>query len=532
MLHRVVREHKATLFAEAEARSASGRGYPPHVRDEFDKYERCGILAYGLIRARCQTCGDEQVVALSCKRRTLCSSCAGRRMSEVTTHLVEDVLPVARYRQWTLSVPWRVRVLLMVHPELVSRLQRLLVRVLSTYARRQARDLMAVRGTPLRRGAKLLTGAVVSIQRFGSRLTLHIHMHLVVPDAVWLRGGDGTLTVIDLPAPSDDDVAKLAHTVCRKMTAVVGRWQEARGEVEAPEEAEELTSLVMADLGAAAPRIDEEPTQKRRGRLAAMCDGYSLECRPNVGPHDRRGLARLLRYGTRPAFSQERLSLENGRVVYKLAKPFWTGQTHVILEPVEFLRRIAALIPPCRFHGIRYHGIFAAAAKDRAKACALAPPVDDADEAVEGGSEGRGDRRPGGAHAVSVATQSTAIAAGTRNSADDPTRDAPYRKRQRMEWARLLAQVFAVDVLRCPCGGERKVIAALTRRQSPDALRRYLEHIGEPAVPPPSSSARAPPQAELSFGAPADAATADTADTADPRDSMDPMPDWDAHFAD
>jgi nitrite reductase/ring-hydroxylating ferredoxin subunit/multimeric flavodoxin WrbA len=34
----------------------------------------------------------------------------------------------------------------------------------------------------------------------------------VVPDAVWLRGTDGTLTVIDLPAPSDDDVAKLAHT--------------------------------------------------------------------------------------------------------------------------------------------------------------------------------------------------------------------------------------------------------------------------------------------------------------------------------
>ena len=84
MLHRVVREHKATLFAQAESRSASGRGYPRHVRDEFDKYERCGILAYGLIRARCQTCGDEQVVGFSCKRKTLCCSCAGRRMAEVT----------------------------------------------------------------------------------------------------------------------------------------------------------------------------------------------------------------------------------------------------------------------------------------------------------------------------------------------------------------------------------------------------------------------------------------------------------------
>lgn len=57
-----------------------------------------------------------------------------------------------------------------------------------------------------------------------------------------------------------------------------------------------------------------------------------------------------------------------------------------------------------------------------------------------------------------------------------------------MEWARLLRQVFAVDVLRCPCGGERNVIAALTRNHSPEALRRYLEHMGEPVDPPPSSS--------------------------------------------
>ena len=225
----------------------------------------------------------------------------------------------------------------------------------------------------------------------------------------------------------------------------------------------------------AVPRIDEEPTEKRPGRLAAMCDGYSLECRPNVAPHDRPGLARLLRYGTRPAFAQERLTLDNGRVVYKLPKPFWTGQTHVVLEPVEFLRRIAALIPPFRFHSIRYHGLFAAAAKDRANACALAPPVDDEDEAVEGVSERRTDRRPGSAHA-----HATATTIATSDSADDPSRDAPYRKRRRVEWARLLRQVFAVDVRRCHCGGERTIIAALTRNHSPEALRRYLEHIGDP----------------------------------------------------
>jgi hypothetical protein len=89
--------------------------------------------------------------------------------------------------------------------------------------------------------------------------------------------------------------------------------------------------------------------------------------------------------------------------------------------------------------------------------------------------------------------------------------------------------VFAVDILRCPCGGERKIIAALTRSHSPEALRRYLEHIGQPADPPPSSPARAPPQAELSFAASADA---DTGYSSNPGHAVDAMPDWDAHIAD
>ncbi len=193
------------------------------------------------------------------------------------------------------------------------------------------------------------------------------------------------------------------------------------------------------------------------------------------------------------------------------------GQTHVILEPVEFLRRLAALIPPRRFHGIRYHGLFSAASIDRAKACAFAPPVDPA-------HPGPGVR----GHAIRTRrndnTSSIAMTAGT-SATVDADRDAPYRKRRRMQSARLLRQVFAVDILRCHCGGERKVIAALTRGQSSDALRRYLEHIAEPVDPLPISPARAPPQTVLPLGDPAAA-------SADSSDAVDPMPNWDAYFAD
>jgi hypothetical protein len=46
-LHEIVREHAATLFAEARARSESGHGYPRHVEREFQRYVDCGVLARG-----------------------------------------------------------------------------------------------------------------------------------------------------------------------------------------------------------------------------------------------------------------------------------------------------------------------------------------------------------------------------------------------------------------------------------------------------------------------------------------------------
>ena len=70
----------------------------------------------------------------------------------------------------------------------------------------------------------------------------------------------------------------------------------------------------------------------------------------------------------RPPFSQQRLSLEgDGRVRLDLKRPWPNadGATSLIFEPVEFLRRLAALIPPPFAHLIRYHGLLAPRARDR-----------------------------------------------------------------------------------------------------------------------------------------------------------------------
>jgi hypothetical protein len=79
------------------------------------------------------------------------------------------------------------------------------------------------------------------------------------------------------------------------------------------------------------------------------------------------------------------------------------------------------------------------------------------------------------------------------------TQHAPHHRRTRMLWSQLLRRVFAIDVLRCPCGAEadRKLIGVLSRSQNPEALANFLRAIGEPTVPPPRTKARPPPQPDM-----------------------------------
>ncbi len=69
----------------------------------------------------------------------------------------------------------------------------------------------------------------------------------------------------------------------------------------------------------------------------------------------------FVRYCARPIFANERLQwLEtNERQVYRLPKTRPDGQSVLYLTPLEFLDKLAALIPPPRKHRHRYHGVLA-----------------------------------------------------------------------------------------------------------------------------------------------------------------------------
>ena len=53
------------------------------------------------------------------------------------------------------------------------------------------------------------------------------------------------------------------------------------------------------------------------------------------------------------------LSMPRDRFVHKLKTAYRNGTTHIILDPLDFLSRLASLIPRPRVHLTRFHGVFA-----------------------------------------------------------------------------------------------------------------------------------------------------------------------------
>ena len=79
------------------------------------------------------------------------------------------------------------------------------------------------------------------------------------------------------------------------------------------------------------------------------------------------------------ATSPGRLSPTNGSSVtapaqscWQLKSPYKDGTTHIVMEPLEFMERLAALVPRPRLHLIRFHGVLAPNAKLRSKIVSVA----------------------------------------------------------------------------------------------------------------------------------------------------------------
>ena len=91
-----------------------------------------------------------------------------------------------------------------------------------------------------------------------------------------------------------------------------------------------------------------------RDVLCANVHGFSLHAGVRCDANDRKGIEQLCRYITRPAIANERLSINReGNMVLKLKTAYRNGTTHIVMSPMEFMQRLAALVPRPRLHLIR-----------------------------------------------------------------------------------------------------------------------------------------------------------------------------------
>jgi len=247
------------------------------------------------------------------------------------------------YRQWVLSLPRRVRFLLACDSDLLGEVVGIFLRKVFAWQRRRARA----------RGIRdAWCGAVTFVQRFGSLLNLNCHAHALLPEGVF-ADDDGRVTFHPLPPPWDEDVERLVRQVARAVTARVqarGDGKEAETDVRMLDQAEAMAPASSSSLS--------PPATAACGRRTGFELGYSLHADRLVEADDREALERLCRYGARSPIAHHRLSTDaQGRVVLSLRKPLRDGRAQLAFTPMEFLRRLAALIPPPRVHLTRYHGL-------------------------------------------------------------------------------------------------------------------------------------------------------------------------------
>ena len=188
----------------------TGGGLPKFVRREVEGYLRCGLLEHGCVRLRCEGCDEEIVVAFSCKARDFCPSCVARRMADVATHLIDEVLPEVPVRQWVCTLPWALRKSAGYKRACCTDIIKAFVASLTTELRQRAKRQLGLSSVN-----EAHTGLVTFVQRSDGALRLNVHLHTLALDGVYVRNADKKLEFHALAPPTTAEV----HAVAKQMNA-------------------------------------------------------------------------------------------------------------------------------------------------------------------------------------------------------------------------------------------------------------------------------------------------------------------------
>jgi hypothetical protein len=274
----------------------------PYVEKVVRRYLRCGIPDFGFARIRCPDCGNEYLLAFSCKCRSFCPSCQKRRQLEFAEFCVREVFAPVPHRQVVMALPKRIRLHFFRDRKLLSKLARVAWEVVRDF-------LQAALGRD-----DVIPGVVIAIQTFGNLGDLTPHLHMIVSWGCF--DANGTFYAVRQVPDADMLEEVFRHRVFR----------------------------MLLDEGA----VTEELVENMLGWYNS---GFSVHVGKPVAARNTESLESLAQYIVRGAIAQERLSVSHGpfgdeKVTYR-SKKFHPGHgaNFRIFDPVDFVAMLVAHIP-------------------------------------------------------------------------------------------------------------------------------------------------------------------------------------------
>jgi hypothetical protein len=313
--------------------------------------EQCRSAALGGHVERCEDCGHSRIAYTSCRNRH-CPKCQGAAAQDWLAAGEADLLPVG-YFHVVFSLPAEIAPIAYQNKAVVYDL----------LFRTAAETLLTIAADPRHLGARI--GATAVLHSWGSAMTHHPHVHMIVPSGGisldgtrWVRCKPGFL----LPV-------RVLSRLFRRLFLAALADAHAAGRLAFFGEIEDLRRREPFDAHLA-------PLKRKKWFVYARP--------PFSGPETV--LAYLGRYTHRVAISNSRLiALDERGVTFRYKDYRRNGQARyrtMTLSADEFIRRFLLHVLPKGFHRIRHYGLLASAgckasiARARDLMAAAMPKVD------------------------------------------------------------------------------------------------------------------------------------------------------------
>jgi hypothetical protein len=290
--------------------------------------ESCRTVALGGHVARCEKCTHIQIAYNSCRNRH-CPKCQGTAAKQWLAEREADLLPVPYYHVvFTLPAPIS---------DIAYQNKAAIYDILFKAA---AETLTTIAADPKHLGARI--GLTSVLHTWGSALTHHPHVHIIVPGGGIALDGERWVSC----RPGFFLPVRVLSRLFRRLF---------------------LEKLMAAhEAGALTFFGTRAPLAKRKAFAAFLTPLHRIEWvvyskRPLGGP--QAVLAYLSRYTHRVAISNSRLiAFEGAGVTFKYKDYRTEGPARhkiMTLDTGEFIRRFLIHVLPTGFHRIRHYGLFA-----------------------------------------------------------------------------------------------------------------------------------------------------------------------------